>query len=218
MSVLDKLKEAIGQGDEPKLDPLPPLDMPRQPATFAPVSSTPPGESPVVKWIHEQLDEGRTKSDISDDLRSSGYTAEQVGDSLRQAGILNSPEPMQRTPFPMNVQSYSPTADSAEVESLIDERIHKVHEQLDKFTTWSDRINGDIDTLKAQIEQMTELIKKDRDMERVKFKEYDRHLSEVKVELKATQEVFKKGLPQFTKGIQELNRIVKTAVPRQKTE
>jgi hypothetical protein len=212
MGVLDKFRDAFTKKEEPT------KEHPRE----DPVINPPPQQrTPVVQWIIDQKTAGKTEEEVVSSLMQAGHAPEAIQQAMHDANVAMGIEPMKEQVFPeikkddmktqfgQNVESYEPSKYLAEIENMVDDKVKKIGEDLSEITKWKLSVDGDLEKLTAGIDQLNSLIKDSRDKEKMKFDEYDRHLSEVKVELKATQEVFRKGLPEFTKGIQELSRIVK---------
>ena len=212
MGLFDSVKDAFKKDEQKPTQP----SSPQSPGPHADHSS-----EPVVDWIIQKRTGGTDDDEIKRILLAHKHTPQDIEDAFRKADALYGPEPLSPPEFPDqkqiiippklndDVQPYQQSQSLAEIENLVDERVKRVQGDLDALQKWKQQVDSDIEQLKTSVSQLTDLLKDSRDKEREKFEEYDRHLSEVKVELKATQEVFRKGLPEFTKGIQELSRMVK---------
>lgn len=218
MGIFDKVKGAFNKQEE--------KDTGRDPVANPPIEQ-PPAHDPVVDWIIQKRTSNTSDDEIKRTLLAHNHSAKAIEDALKRADAAMGLEPMPSPNYPDprdikvqpkddGVETYDRSQSIAEIENLIDDRVKKVRGDLDKLMQWKQQVDSDMQKLQAGIEQLTDLMKDTRDAERQKFTEYDEHLSQVKVELKATQEVFKKGLPEFTKGIQELSRIVKKQSPSKK--
>ncbi len=181
----------------------------RQERSGAPQEATSSASGALVEWVIAQKNAGRSDDDISATLRSRGHSAQAVDMAIQQAssrlGQFSSPS--MESSFSGKDTSSAPSIDMKEVERLIDERLKDLSDSVLKLQNTKISLEGELESLKAKTDHVTAMLKESKDAERVKFDEFDDHLSKVKVELKAVQEVFKQGLPEFVKAVQELKRI-----------
>ncbi|MEM3690267.1 MAG: hypothetical protein QXZ40_00875 [Candidatus Micrarchaeia archaeon] len=92
-------------------------------------------------------------------------------------------------------------------EAIIDEKWNEFIVNVNKIIAWKEKtearmtaLEKRMDDLKASVDQLQKAILE-------KVGEYDKHVTEVGVELKAMEKVFQKVLPTFTSNINELSRI-----------
>ena len=92
-------------------------------------------------------------------------------------------------------------------EAIIDEKWNEFIVNVNKIIAWKERtearmtaLEKRMDDLKASVDQLQKAIAE-------KIGEYDKHVTDVGVEIKAMEKVFQKVLPTFTANINELSRI-----------
>ncbi|MBD3319420.1 hypothetical protein GF342_05950 [Candidatus Woesearchaeota archaeon] len=175
---------------------------------------------PVVDYIISQRNKGIGDDDIIATLLKHGHQDDDIKEAMKKADKAMGVEPMdtkelpEPTPngtskMPEGVEIIEPSKALAEIQNMVDDRVKEVQDDVAELAKWRSQVDADLQGLEAEVKDIKSMLKQRREEDQSRFQRYDQHLSEVKVELKAMQEVFQKGLPEFTKGIQELSRIVK---------
>ncbi|MEM0231234.1 MAG: hypothetical protein QXJ50_03635 [Candidatus Woesearchaeota archaeon] len=142
------------------------------------------------------------------------FNPEITGQQSANAQVFPQPEPFQQAAPPeggVPVVGEATDAITEQIEeiaeAIIDEKWNEFIVNVNKIIAWKEKtearmtaLEKRMDDLKASVDQLQKAILE-------KVGEYDKHVTEVGVELKAMEKVFQKVLPTFTSNINELSRI-----------
>lgn len=195
-------------------------------------------ESTPVNVVKQLKDQGLTNNQIVQSLQSQGFKSHQIFDALTQvesqsSGPIGAPSsdqfvspeetPMQQSfssvyqgsDFPSPPQSYGssdPMVLREEIESvaegIIEEKWVALMEDIKKIIEWKESIESRMIKLETGLNSANEQIAELRKGVLGKISDYEKGVSDVGVELKAMQKVFKESVPEFTSNISELSRLV----------
>ncbi len=165
--------------------------------------------------------QGLNNNQIVQALQRDGYSLTQIYDAMNQADVKSSvqPSPMEgpapqgygyeQQPAMAGGRAVSTDMIQPLVESIVEEKWQELVVSVSKISEWKDKTEIRINA----IEQAMNMLKADFDKlhESIleKVGEYDRHITDVGVEIQALEKVFQKILPGFMENIGELSRITK---------
>ncbi len=173
-----------------------------------------------IDRVIQMKQQGLTNNQILEALQREGFKTDEIFDSMKQADIkmqmtqATGPIPQfNPSPFSQQIPIMTPQqgAHREEIEeiaeSIIEEKWQEIASEIRKIADWRDSVERRLAQLEAQSSALKDNFDKLHSALLEKIDEYDRHISEVGIDIKALEKVFQKILPTFTQNVNELSRV-----------
>lgn len=172
-----------------------------------------------IDRVVQMKQQGLTNNQILEALQREGFKTDEIFDAMKQADIkiqfLQGPVPAFQAPpttfsqqGPVIQPSISQREEIEEVaEAIIEEKWQDIAAEIRKIADWRDTVERRLAQLEAQTLSLKDNFDKLHSALLEKIDEYDRHISEVGIDIKALEKVFQKILPTFTQNVNELSRV-----------
>lgn len=112
--------------------------------------------------------------------------------------------------YPMADTSISDERVQEIAEAIIEEKWEEVVENMNRVIEWKDKVERTITSLQQQVSDLKENFDRLHTGVLSKIGEYDKHVQDVGVEVKALENVFKKILPGFVENVNKLSDVADT--------
>ncbi|RLE39355.1 hypothetical protein DRJ17_01380 [Candidatus Woesearchaeota archaeon] len=194
-----------------------------------------PQDIPIDKVI-EMRKHGLSNNQIIQNLQRDGYTVQQVYDAMNQAEMMQTIKkpaldsqstkitsdilPAQAGAAPaaptMPVPGQMPTMPEQQIqdqkieeiaEAIIDEKWDELEKGMRRVIDWKEKVDQRVTKIEQQILDITRSLQDLQKAVLERVAEYDKHVKEIGVDLKAMEKVFSQVLPQFTQNVNELSRV-----------
>jgi DNA-binding transcriptional MerR regulator len=107
--------------------------------------------------------------------------------------------------------SIQPTSEDMEeiAESIIEEKWHKMIEELGDINAWKEKTNNDINAIKQEIMRMQNRFENLQNSVVGRVKEYDHSISDVGIEIKALGKLLSNIISPLTTNVKVLEKLIK---------
>ena len=201
-----QISEALNQSQaKTSVEGTPPIETPT--AANEPTPREPSGMQPSVIYSGDETQEGQLppeKEVTPSPAPSPGAQAPMVEEYRPQVW----PE-QQSSMYPTPALG-STTEDIEEIaESIIEEKWHKMMEEMGDVQAWKEKTSNDLDAVKQEIMRIENRFENLQNSVIGRIKEYDQAVSDVGVEMKALGKLLSNIVTPLTENVKELERIVK---------
>ncbi|MEM4756332.1 MAG: hypothetical protein QW594_04330 [Candidatus Woesearchaeota archaeon] len=123
-----------------------------------------------------------------------------------------SPPPMGFSQPGVDVSSAGMPFDRIEsiAEAIVDEKWKELTRAIEKMVEWKDKVENRLAAMQQQVDDLRENYKTLHQGVLGKIGEYDKHITDLGVEIRAMEKVFKEVLPTLTDNVNELSEITKS--------
>ena len=110
-----------------------------------------------------------------------------------------------------NPPSIQPTGEDMEeiAESIIEEKWHKMIEELGDINAWKEKTNNDVNAIKQEIMRMQNRFENLQNSVVGRVKEYDHSISDVGIEIKALGKLLSNIISPLTTNVKALEKLIK---------
>ena len=110
-----------------------------------------------------------------------------------------------------NTPSIQPTSEDMEeiAEALVDEKWHKMMEELGDINAWKEKTNNDVNAIKQEIMRMQNRFENLQNSVVGRVKEYDHSISDVGIEIKALGKLLSNIISPLTTNVKALEKLIK---------
>lgn len=186
----------------------------------------------TFQQISEALNQAQAKSVIeSSEPKEEAmqpsviYSEEQTAPMAQETMPLQEPTPPAPSGMPeefsipqiqepvaqFNPPSIQPTGEDMEeiAESIIEEKWHKMVEELGDINAWKEKTNNDINAIKQEIMRMQNRFENLQNSVVGRVKEYDHSISDVGIEIKALGKLLSNIISPLTTNVKALEKLIK---------
>ncbi len=195
-----------------------------------------PSQGVPIDLVLSMRNQGLSPDQIVQSLQRQGFDPHQIYDALNQAsikvGVENVPpqyfspgeypqeqqpiqyEPPQQAPPQMAPPPMQGVADMDRMEeiagAIVDEKWKDLTKTIERIMEWKDKVENRIGSLQQELDDLKNNYNNLHQGVLGKIGEYDKNMSDLGVEIKAMEKVFKEILPSLTSSVNELSNITKT--------
>jgi len=94
-------------------------------------------------------------------------------------------------------------------EALVDEKWHKMMEELGDINAWKEKTNNDVNAIKQEIMRMQNRFENLQNSVVGRVKEYDHSISDVGIEIKALGKLLSNIISPLTTNVKALEKLIK---------
>lgn len=165
--------------------------------------------------VQELRNQGLSDSLIMEELKSSGFSPDQINQALMPGNNFSSPN------FPASPEMSMPTAPAAPysdssyerleeiAENIIDEKWDQLIGEVKKIIDWKEGLEAELLKLQSEVAALKDNFKLLHQGVLGKLDDYDNRMREVGTELNAVGKVFKDVIPEFVDNVKELKSITR---------
>lgn len=166
--------------------------------------------------VQELRNQGLSDSIIMEELKSSGFSPDQINQALMPGNNFSSPG------FPASPGMSMPTAPAAPysdnssydrleeiAENIIDEKWDQLIGEVKKIIDWKESMESELLKLQNDVTTLKDNFKLLHQGVLGKLEDYDNRMREVGTELNAVGKVFKEVIPEFVDNVKELKSMTK---------
>jgi uncharacterized phage infection (PIP) family protein YhgE len=158
--------------------------------------------------VQELRNQGLSDTIIAQELKSSGFSPDQIGQALAQASYPSPTfSPPEASPGPQRMsRSEDWNYDRVEeiAENIIDEKWEQLIGEVKKVIEWKERMGEKIQALQQDVDKIKDDFKVLHQGVLGKLESYDSKMTDVGTELKAVGKVFQDVIPEFVENVKEL--------------
>jgi DNA-binding transcriptional MerR regulator len=174
-----------------------------------------------IDIVREMKSQGYSNNQVVEYLQKQGLKSEDIFDAINKAeagpsaGPIETAMPPQfqqmpaQTAFMQSAPGFGISKEQVEEisESIVDERIEDIKKEFKKILDWKESAETRIVAIMQSLEDLSKNFDNLHTGVLGKIEEYDKGIVEVGTEIKALEKVFSKILPTLTENVSELSRI-----------